>query len=345
MSLKPYRHAVPSSPGCRPAFVKIPLRQWAIFADKPSVKRATTHRTAVFLTLWGAWALGWGGCSTTQVAPMPTLPETPPDYVKVPHPEGLNLGDLMAIFTDREAPAPDALVECDKDWNKLKALTQSKEELNQGARELVRQDPVRYHWCFYSKLMQLEEGLKADTYLDERQKRVVDSYLFLGPIARGFMDEFHDSRYLRWAIARYRRLSEYVFYRRVELSPQMASDLAQAENPFGLMRPAKDYPGGILHKYGLLEGIEHGPALIGDPLMAAQGEVIPAGEISPATESAQDSATAAPHQGQFPGDPLAAPKNATVEIDRKPAATIQAEPKAPVAPAVTPPVPASQPEL
>ena len=44
-----------------------------------------------------------GSCSTAQVNPLPEIPATPPGYVRVPHPDGTDMGDLVAIFTERDA--------------------------------------------------------------------------------------------------------------------------------------------------------------------------------------------------------------------------------------------------
>lgn len=190
------------------------------------------------------------GCTTAEVKPQVAPPALPPAYVQVPHPVGPEISDVRAIFTDRTAMTPDALKDCDADFRKLKSLTQSADELNQGARELVRQDPVKAHWCYYGLILKLEDDLKTESYLSERQKKVLDTYAYLTPMGRAFMQEFHDSRYLRWAVRHYRQLSEWVFYRKLEASPQATAELVEASNPFGLLRePAADTP--ILEKYNL----------------------------------------------------------------------------------------------
>ena len=239
----------------------MPIRPWM-------KSRASGVATSALVL---GWILGFGACSTTQVQPLAILPETPPPYIQVPHPAGLDFGDLLAIFAEKGAPSPDAFKDCDSEFTSLRAKTQSREELLQGARELVRRDPVRYHWCFYSKLYDMDLQLKSAVYLDERQKLVLDRYLFLTPVARAFQVEFNDSRYLRWAVSRYRNVSEHVFFRKVELSPQGAADLAGPVNPFGRYRKSADpQPQGILDKYGILAPapqpvleVTHGPAQFG----------------------------------------------------------------------------------
>ena len=169
------------------------------------------YQCASFLTL--ALFLAWGGCTTTQVAP-PTvvIPPDPPAYVKVPHPEGMDVGDLLAIFTTENAPTIESLKTCDADYLKLREKTQSTEELEQGAREFVRLEPVKWHWCYYGKLYLLDTELKDESYIQEKQKRVTQTYLFVTPFSRAFLKEYQDSRYLRVAIIRYRRYSETVFF-------------------------------------------------------------------------------------------------------------------------------------
>lgn len=210
-------------------------------------------RWAIALALIAVW-----GCSGSKVAPLPPVPPVPPGYVRVPHPEGLDVGDLMAIFTDRMAPSPGEIQTCDADYRKLRHLTQSKQELLQGTRELVRADPVRYHWCFYAKLMTLEEKLsEGSLYIEERQKAVLDTYVFVTPFARAFLLEYQDSRYMRWAVNRYRRLSENVFYRRMDLSSETTAELNGASSPFGFQRTPAEQKTGVLTKYGIVAADAH----------------------------------------------------------------------------------------
>ncbi len=202
------------------------------------------------------------GCSTVETRPVAVLPLEPPPLVRVPHPQGLDLGDLMAIFTEKGAPDPATQGGCDSGFKMLREKTASRDELTQGARELVRHDPVALHWCFYSKLYLLEGELKETADLEERQRLVMDRFLFLTPVARAFQDEIHDTRYLRWAVQRYRKLSEVVFYRRLDLSPEGISALGpQVLSPWGQVRkPAAAEPQSVLEKYGVLKSPEPEPA-------------------------------------------------------------------------------------
>ncbi|MBC7690417.1 MAG: hypothetical protein H7222_01500 [Methylotenera sp.] len=200
-----------------------------------------------------SFILLFDGCSTTQVEPLPEFPAELPPYVQVPHPPGLDLGDVRGLFAEKGAPDRAAYAGCDQDFLRLREKTQSKIEIDRGIRELVKRDPVKYHWCFYSKVLDLEDQLAHDIFIEDRQKAVVDHYIFLTPVARSFMNEFRDSRYLRWAVTRYRRVSEFVFYRKVEATPQLSSELIRVSNPFSDVRPSLDTEASILEKYGLIE--------------------------------------------------------------------------------------------
>ena len=205
------------------------------------------------------WLAAFYGCSTTEVTPLPAPQPSPPPYVQVPHPTGTDLGDLRAIMVSKDAPSPESLKGCDAAFMKLRSLTESEDERRDGARELVHNDPVAYHWCFYWKIIDLDDSLKTMTFIDERQKKVLTTYQFLVPVARGFYSEFHDSRYLRWAILHYKRISEWVFYRKLELTPAETSELVQVANPFGLYR-APVIHNSILEKYGLAKAGGSNPA-------------------------------------------------------------------------------------
>ncbi len=203
---------------------------------------------ACFICLW---IFNVGGCTTTTIAPAPA--PTPPAYTFVPHPQGMNTEDLSALFTDEKAPKdPEFVSGCDAEYRKLQGLTQSVEELAEGALELVKKDPVSYHWCFYGKILDLEKVLKSDAFLDEKQKKILNIFDFLTPIAKSFSIAFHDNRYLLMAVRKYQKMSEWIFFRKVELTPAGTAELVQPTNPFGLWRDS----GGsfsVLEKYHLIK--------------------------------------------------------------------------------------------
>lgn len=189
------------------------------------------------------------GCASSEIVPI-AAPRSP-EVLRAAQPLGADLGDIEALFHDPSAPAREELKGCDSDYRKLTSLTSSSDEVRRGTAELVRVDPVKYHWCFYSKLLDLFASMKASHFIDERQKATLDSFSFLTTVARAFMSEFRDSRYLRVSVKHYRRVSEWVFYRRLELTPKGTSELVEAENPFGFWRDQAN-ESLVLSKYNLV---------------------------------------------------------------------------------------------
>lgn len=230
-------------------------------------------------------------CTTPGAPPAPLFPKEPPPYVQVPHPQGLDQGDLMAIFVEKGAPDPATLAECDQPLRLLREKTSDVSEWLEAARELVRNEPVAMHWCFYGKLYGLEARLKSLSFLDERQNWIIREFQTLTPLARAFQKEYQDTRYLRWAVNRYRSLSEWVFYRKLELSVDGIAALGpQALNPWGKVRPPRErIPGSILERYGILQspGVPvstPGAELALLPAAPAGGGRSPASEPSPSPE-------------------------------------------------------------
>lgn len=219
-----------------------------------------TSTKIVSATFLAALVGGLSSCAVLQpnviepAADAPAPPEvTAPGYAGVPHPLGLQIGDVTALFATPDAPKreSDEMKTCAADYEKLSRATKSKDELKQGLLELVRKEPIRYHWCFYAKILELEAKLRSAQMLDDRQRAVIEAYRFLAPLSRVFYREFHDSRYLRWAVSYYRRASELAFYRRVETSPGLTEELVGAggdETTRGITEKATS----VLEKYGIL---------------------------------------------------------------------------------------------
>ncbi len=162
-------------------------------------------------------------CASTQVVRAPAaLPELP-RYSRVPHPNGFDLADLKAIFFHPSAPngVKETFADrCDADFRQLSGATLLKYERSTGALELVESKPEDMHWCFYSKILKLQEVLQSDSTWTERQNRVLETYEFLTPVANAFHDHYHDSRYLRWASQYYSKVSEWVFFKKVVPTPE-----------------------------------------------------------------------------------------------------------------------------
>jgi hypothetical protein len=222
-------------------------------------------------------ALLLAACSTIQSVQAPALPPAPAPVLDLPHPQGFGMNELKALFLDPKAPERSQIATCADTFLALSRRTELREEVRAGARELVLEKPVMHHWCFYSKLLELDEGLRKAKLLDERQQLTLQTFSYAIATARAFQLEFRDSRYLRWAIQRYRALSPVVFQRRVELTPEATAELAVIENPFGIWKPIPDRQS-ILQKYGLRE----------EPARAAGSEParMPASVPAPAPASA-----------------------------------------------------------
>lgn len=170
--------------------------------------------------------------STTEIHENPTIPEVP-EYVKVPHPVNFELASLRAIFFNPLAPK-DVQAEfsenCDQDFQKLAEASNSLQERKDAAIEMVSVDPERMHWCFYAKISKLQDTLQSDTTWNQRQKKVLRTFVFLSPLANAFLEVYHDSRYLRWATQYYSKISEWVFFRKVTPSPDSSLAVISGAN-------------------------------------------------------------------------------------------------------------------
>jgi hypothetical protein len=230
----------------------------------------------------GAW-LGVAGCSTTNtLSPHePAKQVALPAYAYLPHPAGHTIGDVISLFEERTAPSRETLAKCEEDFRTLYSKVQSIEERTQGVRELVSRNPAASHWCFYSQILSLQEGLNQDEFVDQKQKRIMTTYEFLVPVARAFMKEFQDSRYLRWAIQDYRRLADLYFYRKLEMSPQMSSELVDVAVPVDERSPAQSGgPHPDSQKMSVLEKYKIGNALP-DSSVLVQSKPQPEPEVPP----------------------------------------------------------------
>src|SRR5688572_23958345 len=128
------------------------------------LKGIDSKKIIIVVLLAGAFLQG--SCTTTEL--LPKDPLLPPVYTQVPHPMGMDVSDLAAIFIHQTAPKEDSFFKtCDENFQRLNTLTNSKEEKIRGVQELVKNDPVHYHWCFYGKLQKLDDEMKVVTYVEE----------------------------------------------------------------------------------------------------------------------------------------------------------------------------------
>lgn len=220
------------------------------FKEPPSPKIVIASTLAIFFSSCAIFRSN----VIQPVAEAPSAPEvrSVPNYAGVPHPLGLQIGDVNALFVSPDAPKRESpeIKECTAQYRALENKTKSRDELKQGILELVRKDPVRYHWCFYSEIIELEYVLRGAELLDERQRAVVEAFRFLAPLSRAFFREFHDSRYLRWAVSYYRKASELAFYRRVEGSPALTEELIGIGGD-ETTRGIPEHATSVLEKYGI----------------------------------------------------------------------------------------------
>ena len=284
------------------------LMRQAGIAEKEVVKTSSNRQSKSVLTRMlaysGALALLAQGssCSTTETKPEPAPTISPPMYVQVPHPLGFDLGDLQALFAAQGAPKLESLGDCDAEYRKLEKATKHPDELRKGARELVRNDPVNYHWCFYSKFLGLENALRNTQFIEDRQKVLLETYSFLTPIARGYMVEFKDSRYLRWAVRHYRGVSEWVFYRKLDQSEQMTQLLVEVTNPFGLWRDTSGERS-VLEKYNLAKPKDGKKAPVERRTIFPKEEEVASPLEAPVSAGAKDAVTGERLPAQIPPPP------------------------------------------
>lgn len=205
-------------------------------------------------------------CSTTEVEPVKPLPEVP-EYTKVQHPTSFDLIDIKMALQSAEAPKQYEQDQCDAEYSKLSEVTLNLNEIQKGLLELVKENPEKYHWCFYSKLYKLHEDLKVVSNLQDKQKKVLETYAFITPLARAYYYQFHDTRYLRMAVYFYKQFSSSYFYRNLEETPEMAKLLVikDIQNPFGFYQQNSNESQSVLEKYGLRK-----PVPVTDRMIASE---------------------------------------------------------------------------
>src|SRR5687767_6630971 len=106
-----------------------------------------------------SWAFAIGGCATVDGPVSAPPPPEPPPSTRLPHPSGTNLADVADLFRHPSAPKLEEQKKCDAPYRKLVAATKSRQEQEQGAREMLRRDPAAWHWCYYAQIYFLENGL------------------------------------------------------------------------------------------------------------------------------------------------------------------------------------------
>ena len=177
------------------------------------------------------------GCSSPAQVRTPTAPESATSasmVVKLQHPDGLKVEDLHKLFANIGAPNFGSLEKCDFDYQVERTLAHSSEELITAFRVHVQNDAEKYHWCFYAKLLELDESLKKEGFLEDKQKRILSAFSFITHLAKVFQIEREDTHYLRAAVFTYRELNRSHFFRDMKMTSGTRYDLLSPEFPEGL---------------------------------------------------------------------------------------------------------------
>lgn len=145
----------------------------------------------------------------------------------LPQPAGVGIGDVMDLFVKKEAPSLESLKDCDREFYDFSKTNRRDGPKLSIARKLVRIHRKRIHWCFYSKILEVENPL--DESLDHLGQiaLMIRNYVFLTPIAQAFLSEFGDPSYLSVATFRYQQLNEALYSRRLEIPPALTSVLVR----------------------------------------------------------------------------------------------------------------------
>ncbi|OFZ54774.1 MAG: hypothetical protein A2428_17260 [Bdellovibrionales bacterium RIFOXYC1_FULL_54_43] len=125
---------------------------------------------------------------------------------RIEHPMGMTIADARSIFLTKGAPKIESLEKCDFDYQAEAMLSRTREELFMTMPSHVRDEPEKHHWCFYAKLIQLEDDLEKTPYIEDRQKLIVSRYIYFVHLARIFQADLDDARYLEFATHNYKRL-------------------------------------------------------------------------------------------------------------------------------------------
>ena len=159
--------------------------------------------------------------------PLPLVAIPVPKALQLEHPEDFSISRLEELFGKKSTPlwTKETLGKCVRPITELQSKVHSYAELENGFRELVRTDPVLFHWCFYGTLLDLEKALSEESFILEKQSMVLRAFKVLAPISKAFLNETSDSRYYRYSIRRYQELTERVFFRKVEVLSEVTEKL------------------------------------------------------------------------------------------------------------------------
>jgi hypothetical protein len=237
-----------------------------------TLKRALLHGgfSAVFFISVGF------GCSSVPFSeppetmdsvapPSDSIPE--PVTLALPHPEDASISSLESLFAAKSSPLWDTAValQCEQPIEALRQRAGSHGELESGMSEFIRKDPVMYHWCFYGKLLDLERSLSKEVFILEKQALVLKTFKLIAPISRAFMRETTDARYYRYSIRRYQELTERVFFRKLEVLPEVTERLVNLHQLPNREAPAAGTKTPTIPKHSDQGGSPEKPSAVAQP--------------------------------------------------------------------------------
>ena len=185
--------------------------------------------------LSGCASLSFSDPAETLDAHNDSAPIVNSGAVGLKHPDDPSISSLEGLFAEKTSPlwSKETSDKCSEPLRAIHDRTESVGELENGLTELVAANPAFFHWCFYGKLLELEQSLAQETFVLDRQALVVRTFKYLAPLSKAFLRVTLDSRYYRYSIRRYQELAERVFFRKIEVLPEVTERLlrqAQAEN-------------------------------------------------------------------------------------------------------------------
>jgi hypothetical protein len=152
-------------------------------------------------------------------------PDLRPKLV-LPMPKGNSMGDVLELFVHEKAPALSDYQNCDRKYfdfrSKEVKVTQSQINL---ARELVKKYRDETHWCFFVKLLEIGNPLGFEAFDTANEKKFIESFMYLAPVATAFQIETASVDYLVIAGFQYQSLAMTFTGRSLNVSPSITSTI------------------------------------------------------------------------------------------------------------------------
>ncbi len=144
----------------------------------------------------------------------------------LPMPKGNSMGDVLELFVHEKAPALREYENCDRRYfdfrSKEVKVTQSQINL---ARELVKKYRDETHWCFFVKLLEIGNPLGFEAFDTANEKKFIESFMYLAPVATAFQIETASVDYLVIAGFQYQNLAMTFTGKSLNVSPSITSTI------------------------------------------------------------------------------------------------------------------------